>query len=263
MLKVGIIDYVNSLPFLTAFENKTVTCPCEIVKDIPVRLNDLLAKNKLDVSLVSSAEYLNKQDSYQILSNYCIGARQEVLSVKLYTKDPIEKLTNQTIGLTTQSYGSVKLVEVFCHHFWNIQPNFKTFNNISEAKNFPAFLLIGDLCLKNPNVNGYQSIDLAQEWYKHTGLPFTFAVFAVRNEVLQKKAEAIKVFEKSLTDAVIWAKKNPLEVSKVGAEKSGLPIETVSHYLHLLNFSFDKGQQKGLDYFGRLIEKLPQHQMVS
>jgi chorismate dehydratase len=262
MLKVGIVDYVNALPFITAFEKKFVECPFEIIKDVPARLNEMLANDKLDICLMSSSEFVKNQDKYQILSNYCIGARQEVQSVKLYIKEPLKYLDAKTIWLTIQSNASIKIVEVLCHHFWNIQPNFQTFNHISDIHNYPAFLLIGDLCLKNADIPGHESIDLAQEWYKYTGLPFTFAVFAVRNQVIQKKAEAVKVFEHALTEAVIWAKENVKELSMIGSVKSGLSTEVVANYLNLLNYSFDKGQQKGLDQFSRLIEQLPKYEMV-
>jgi len=57
------------------------------VFDLPSRLADDLAAGRLDVALIPSIEYFQRDD-YTIVSDACIACRGPVRSVKLFSRVP-------------------------------------------------------------------------------------------------------------------------------------------------------------------------------
>ena len=62
-----------------------------------------------------------------------------------------------------------------------------------------AALLIGDDAVRGAWENpGYRVLDLGEEWYKRTGLDMTFAVWAVRDEVIERLRDEVAVIASRL-----------------------------------------------------------------
>ena len=91
------------------------------------------------------------------------------------------------IALDVSSRSSVALLRVLCRHHFGITPAF-----VDAAPDLAAMLdtadaalLIGDPALRAPwEALGAQKVDLGAAWKAMTGLPFVFAVWAVRPGLL-------------------------------------------------------------------------------
>ncbi len=259
MLKVGIVDYINFYPLFAAFKEKAIVPKMEWRLAVPSELNRDLFAGKLDVSLISAAEYLRHQSHYGLLPDFCIGAKEKVLSVCLYVKGGISNLGGKTVGLTTQSASSATLVKVLCHHFWKVSPEFITKSTIEDLQKCDAFLLIGDDCLRNPGFSGYQAIDLAAAWYKETHLPFTFGVLATRNDVLAGQGSEIEELQQALREAYAWALQHPEKIEQLALKRCPIALDRIREYYRALRYHFDEEQQKGLALFAQLVQALPTH----
>src|SRR5438046_2203530 len=88
-LRVGAVNYLNTKPLIYGLER--IAPQAELVLDLPSRLADRLAAGRLDVALIPSIEFFH-DPSYTIVSNACIACRGPVLSVKLYSRKPIEAI---------------------------------------------------------------------------------------------------------------------------------------------------------------------------
>ncbi|MCK5256624.1 MAG: hypothetical protein KAQ81_11410, partial [Deltaproteobacteria bacterium] len=53
-IKLGHIKYINSYPIFYTILKERKNLPFDLVSDIPTRLNALMRKGDLDVSLISS-----------------------------------------------------------------------------------------------------------------------------------------------------------------------------------------------------------------
>jgi chorismate dehydratase len=127
-----------------------------------------------------------------------------------------------------------------------------------------AALLIGDPALLVQRARYATVIDLAEEWRKHTGKPFVFAFWAVREEALSdagagggRSADAVlrlaEVFQCSrdhgLTAASIGC------VANEWAPRLGMSMADVTSYLtENIHYSLDKACREGLALFYKYAE---------
>lgn len=161
----------------------------ELSLDIPSKCAEKLLTNQVDIGLVPVA-ILPELPEYHILTDYCIGANQKVNSVILVSDVPLEEM--EEILLDYQSKSSINLVQVLAKNYWKISPKFTHakvgFENQVNGKT--AAVIIGDRTfnLSKP----YQYIyDLAEEWYKFTGLPFAFACWVSNKPIAPEFVEKL------------------------------------------------------------------------
>jgi chorismate dehydratase len=161
----------------------------ELSLDIPSKCAEKLLTNQVDIGLVPVA-ILPELPEYHILTDYCIGANQKVNSVILVSDVPLEEM--EEILLDYQSKSSINLVQVLAKNYWKISPKFTHaqigFENQVNGKT--AAVIIGDRTfnLSKPYLYIY---DLAEEWYKFTGLPFAFACWVANKPIAPEFVEKL------------------------------------------------------------------------
>jgi len=246
-LKLGLIDYSNSWPFLRHF--RELDWPgLEIHADVPSGLNRLLSEGKLDVSAVSAYECLKAPEDYYILPDWSINSRRHVRSVMLFSRKPLDDLDHARIGLTSHSATSIHLLKLLLKGK-GLSPEYLN----DDAPNLDARLLIGDPALTYENSEYPHAIDLAKEWTQSTGCPMVFAVMAVRRSAkadlrtdLQRLSlelqQARKTFAKGL---------GPLK-TEMEAQFPNISVD-FDEYFSCLDFSFDSECQRGLDTYAKAL----------
>src|SRR5208282_2091902 len=120
-----------------------------------------------------------------VLPGVAIASRRPVRSILLVSRVPLEKI--RTVALDTSSMTSVALTKVLFEKwlgghrtFTSMEPNIE-----KMLADHDAGLLIGDPALQIDR-SRYHTLDLAEEWIRHTGKPFVFAFWAVRQDALQE-----------------------------------------------------------------------------
>ena len=88
-IRVGAVNYLNTKPLVYGLAE--LAPRTEIVFDFPSRLADQLAAGQLDVALIPSIE-LFQNSTYYVISDACIGCRGAVLSVKMFSRVPMERI---------------------------------------------------------------------------------------------------------------------------------------------------------------------------
>ena len=165
----------------------------------------MLFSGQLDVCPSSSIEFAKHPESYLILKDLSISSIGRVKSVYLLSRLPIENLDQQTLGLTGESDTSVNLLKIILHKFYGHRNSFETLRiSTPEAlSDFPAILLIGDSALKAGLLrdSSIYTYDLGELWYKHTGLPFVFALWIVREETVLRKRSCVHMLYTQLCAA--------------------------------------------------------------
>jgi len=148
----------------------------------------------------------------------------------LFSELPLEKV--KKIYLSTQSKTSRLLTKVITKKFLNLDIQYLDLKDISEIKN-NAVLLIGDEAIGYLNRFKYK-YDLAEIWFKETGLPFVFALWCVRRDSYIKNSQEVNKFYKLLLET-----------------KSYFFLD-IDKYLEKIKLKFDKGfakeYLKNLDY---------------
>jgi chorismate dehydratase len=180
-LRVGIVNFLNSKPLAWGFlkgHHADLFAPSY---HPPALVARLLAQGNLDVGLIPSIE-VQRIPNLRVLPDMCIAARHEVRSVILVSRVPIAEI--RRVALDQNSRTSSTLLRLLMRERWKLDPEYvherpDPERMLTEAD---AALLIGDPALQVDRER-YHIIDLAAEWNELTGLPFVFAVWAVRPEV--------------------------------------------------------------------------------
>jgi chorismate dehydratase len=176
-LRVGAVNYLNTKPLVYNFS--TFAPQAQLVFDYPSRLADDLASGNLDVALIPSIEFF-QDPTYTIVSNACIGCRGPVLSVKLFSRGPIEQI--RTLALDEGSRTSAALTRILLKARHGIEPRLERLpvdSGISDSE-ADAILLIGDRAIHSPPGHFEIVWDLGDEWCRWAELPFVFAMWVAR-----------------------------------------------------------------------------------
>lgn len=181
ILRIGAVQYLNTKPLVHGLADAGA-----LVYDLPSRLADGLAAGRLDVALIPSVEAL--RGGYRIVSDACIGCRGPVMSVKVFFRTPPDRVA--TLAVDEGSRTSAALARVLLAERHGIRPELERLPigaGLRDTK-ADAVLLIGDRAIEARGVDrmagSFQVVwDLGDEWCRWTGLPFVFAVWAVRDGV--------------------------------------------------------------------------------
>ena len=180
-LRVGIVNFLNSKPLAWGFlkgHHADLFAPSY---HPPALVARLLGQGNLDIGLIPSIE-AQRIPNLKILPDLCVAAKHEVRSVLLVSRCPLSEI--KRVALDQNSRTSVALLRILLKERYKLDPEDvherpDPERMLSEAD---AALIIGDPALKVDR-DRYLITDLAAEWNELTGLPFVFAVWAVRPEV--------------------------------------------------------------------------------
>jgi chorismate dehydratase len=243
-LRVGIVNFLNSKPLAWGFLKGHHADLFAPTYHPPAMVARMLGQGNLDVGLIPSIE-VQRLPQLRVLPDICIAARHEVRSVLLLSRCPPEEI--RKVALDQNSRTSVALLRILLRERWNVDPEYlheraDPERMLAEAD---AALLIGDPALKVDR-DRYLVHDLAGEWHALTGLPFVFAVWAVRPEV--ELPELPFYFKSSLRYGL-----SSLDILvREAAAELGLESSEVREYLtENLSFFLRSEEIEGLQEFYR------------
>ncbi|MFO0960966.1 MAG: MqnA/MqnD/SBP family protein [Isosphaeraceae bacterium] len=118
---------------------------------------------------------------YRIVPDLAIAARGPVRSVKLFSRVPFREI--RRLALDEGSRTSQALCRVWLDERHGVRP--EAIEHLpmgvpAEESTADAVLLIGDRAMRDPAGPFVEKVDMARAWQEMTGLPFVFAVWAVR-----------------------------------------------------------------------------------
>ena len=176
-VRVGAVNYLNTKPLIHDLER--IAPGVDLLLDVPSRLADLLAAGRLDVALIPVIEYF-RAGSYTVVPDIAIASRGPVLSVTLFSRVPWAGI--RRVALDEGSRTSAALAQVLLRQRHGVRPEVVPLplDRGAEDADADAVLLIGDRAMRACLPGFSHAFDLGQEWFDWTGLPFVYAVWAVR-----------------------------------------------------------------------------------
>ena len=183
-LLISAISYLNTAPLLWDFEHGEAGRDFDISYTLPSTCARSLAAGTADIGIIPAAAY-SQIPGLTILPGVAIASRRPVRSILLVSKVPPEKI--RTVALDTSSMTSVALTKILfekwlggARMYTRVAPDIDQMLAAHDAG-----LLIGDPALQLDR-SCYFTLDLAEEWIRHTGKPFVFAFWAVRQDALHE-----------------------------------------------------------------------------
>jgi len=180
VIRLSLVDYVNAWPLTWGFLRGAVE-GVEFVTDTPAACADRLARGEVDAGLIPSIE-AGRIPGIRIVRGVGIASKERVRSVLLASRKPVEEV--RSVALDISSRSSATMVRILFEDLYGVRPEFHpSAPDLAEMlRHHDAALLIGDPALKT-DYAGLFVTDLAEAWRNLTGLPFVFAVWAVRPDV--------------------------------------------------------------------------------
>jgi chorismate dehydratase len=177
VIRIGAVNYLNTKPLICDLDE--LAPQAELVLDLPSRLADRLAAAELDVALIPIIEYF-RSGSYTVVPDVSIATRGPVLSVTLFSRVPWADI--KRVALDEGSRTSAALTQILLRRRYGVCAEVLPLplDRHAEDADADAVLLIGDRAMHACLPGFRHAFDLGQEWFDWTGLPFVFAVWAVR-----------------------------------------------------------------------------------
>jgi chorismate dehydratase len=252
-LRLGEIDFTNVWPVFHYFPFGRFEKWLDVLTLPPTGLNRAIAKDKIDVAPISSFAYAELADKLVLLPDLSVSADQQVKSILLFHKKPIDQLDGCVVSLTNASATSVNMLKIILHKFMKVTPHYQTEEPDLHAmmQHADACLLIGDDAIRASweNEGTYLVSDLATLWHAHTGFGMTFAVWAVRKEIAATHEEQLT----QVTDAFYESRrKATLDLDPIVARAQQLLGGESAYwrdYFTTLTYTFDEQQQRGLQVY--------------
>ena len=251
MIKLGAVPFLNVRPLVYPLEEGLVKNDFDIVYENPSRLSTLLLEEKVDLGLIPVAELL-KRDIYRMVPNLSISSRGEVASVVLLSKKSIAEIKTVAVDLRSQSSSS--LLRIILEIFNNVNPNYvqrKPDGSFLDGVDAGMYIGNDGLRIRYSPPSGYTVVDLGEVWTKETGLPFVYAVYAVREGInLGKNLQALQT-AKSLGVNLID------KIAKTYAETINLSEEICYRYLtERIYYDLGDKEIEGINTFRGLLSEI-------
>ena len=243
-IRIGAVSYLNTKPLLYGIKRSEIINDIDLIEAYPSKIAQMLLDDTIDIGLVPVA-VLNNLKNYYLISDYCIGAVNDVASVSLFSHLPIDKI--ETVLLDYQSRTSVALTKVLLKYYWKKEVKFLEAreNYINEIKGTTAGVIIGDRALEHRNDFEY-NYDLATNWISFTGLPFVFATW-VANKPIDEIF--IKVFNA--------ANKAGLDHIDEVVNEIDFPFYDIKkYYTENISYNFDDKKKIALELFLKYLKEV-------
>jgi len=258
-LRIGKINYTNLFPIFSMLEKIADCSAYEFTEGVPSVVNRLLREGKIDVSPSSSIEYLRRATAYTLLDGHSISSFGPIRSILLFSTTPIETLDGLTVLTSSQSETSVALLDITLRKFYGLDCPLKSSHEpLSKAiTSSSEYLLIGDDAMREARRQpGLHIYDLADIWYKNTGLPFVFALWIARRDCCMNAPLLLERFRKDLDEAKDQAMKNLTAIARQSPLIPLLSEEEMVSYWKGISYDLNEEHKKGLQLFRKYAEEL-------
>lgn len=258
-LRIGQILYTNVLPVYFYFDQEHFEDRIEFIRQVPAQLNLAMSRGEIDVGPISSFSYAEHASQYVALSDLSVSANGRVGSLFLFSKKPIEQLHGAKIALTNTSATTVNLLKIILRMFYDYEISYVTQEPVLDEMllEADAALLIGDDAIQAMrNGGGLHVYDLGELWHQFTGYSMTFAIWAVRKQVLAEHSGLLGEVHASFLASKEKTRQNPGPLIDYVLTHFGGDRQEWTGYFQGLQHDFGDEQRIGLEYYYRCAAEL-------
>lgn len=239
--RVGIHEFLNSLPILYPFRHGLVETPFTLVTDTPANLARRFAQGDLDIALIPSIEYARIPDAV-ISPAVCIASLGRVDTVLLFSEIGIEDV--ETVCVDPRSSSSVAMLKIIFKQ--RFHRDVITITGETDPammlRSADAGLIIGDSAFSIDREK-YVTHDLGEMWYQHSGRPFVHAVLCAREG--QKWPHALV----SLAEAKEIGKSHIGLIARQTAKTHDEAERNIEYLANRIRYDLGKDEIEGLTFF--------------
>ncbi len=260
---MGRIDYINASPVYYGLDHGLLPAWITMTDGPPALLNGMIRRGELAISPISAGFYGCHHRDLLVMPDLSISCNGPVLSVILMSNAPIDQLDSKKVVLTEDSATSALLVRLMFAE-QGVCPVFVT-GRMRRPEDIPqdadAVLVIGDAALTQPWDDFFDlRMDLGALWHEKTGMPFVFAVWAVRRDYAahhpDRVTQALNLFHRSRVQGY----RNIETVIDRGVDRLNLDRSLIEQYYQVLLCNLDQPKIHALE---RFFERLYVHRLFN
>lgn len=259
--RLGQFSFINTLPIVLPILRGEVKVDADVTLESPAQLNRLISEGALDVSAVSSHQYLSRND-LAFIPHVSISCCGPVGSVLLFSKHSLEDLasTDRLLVTSAQSASSVNLLKVLMLEQFGKMPLMTADATPQiDAENIDAVLVIGDRALEVDTAwsTRYLRIDLGDWWWRTFNLPMVFGLWAARMDWIESTPAGYATISDALRKSKTYGLSTSFDAVLDEAEqRTGLARTRLKHYYQSqLNFELLPAHLEGLKMYQTLAQK--------
>ncbi len=257
-IRIGEISYSNVWPVSYFFDPTGLNV--ELIPQVPSLLNRGMKKGEIDLGPISSFAYGEAYPNYLLLPHLSVSATGAVGSIFLFTKGKsLSELDGAKIALTNTSATSVHLLRILLERFERVRPLYITMapDLKQMLRRADAAMVIGDDAIRASwSDQGYRAFDLGEEWYLRTGLSMTFAVWAIRKEIVEYRWSEIEKIYDRFIESKEKSRQNLLPVIQHAMNKLGGTEAFWQKYFWGLSHDLGEKEIAGLQTYYRYAAEL-------
>jgi chorismate dehydratase len=250
-------DQLYHRPLLYGIEKKLVPQPMQLDYTTQAESVIRLLQGLAELAIIPSIAYAQGKGSWKIIPDICVAWSGSVQSASLFFNKTLAQLN--TISIDEESQSESALLKVILMEKYEIEPVYITMKAEPEAmlKQADAALITGSRSLVYRRQNKH-FLDLGEEWYDLTGLPFVHSLCA-GNEILDTSG-----LQTALQASSVAGSKHLEEICREFSDGKDLDDKLLAeHLIKDIHFSLGMREKEGLTEFFRyafffgLIEHLP------
>jgi cyclic dehypoxanthinyl futalosine synthase len=227
-LRIAAVSFLNARPITYGLERGLGEDRFVLSFELPSRCAELLATGEVDVGLIPVAAYAESPVELRAVPGIAIASLGPVRTVLLVSDVPWTELDE--IALDGASRSSAALLKLLCRER-GLAPRFREVPHdvvLEAATGRTGALVIGDAGFAAPDKYAHVT-DLGALWRETTGLPFVFAVWAGRPDVLGP--DELGILQQSLSEGMI----HRAEIARAWAEGAPPRADAPALYERYLN----------------------------
>ena len=250
-LRYGRISYVNVLPVEAAFDAGAIARDVDVFGAVPAQLNAAMSDGRIDAGAISAAHFLAHRDRFARIADLCIAADGPVRTVLFVSPTPPALLGDAAVAVTSHSASGRALLAALLSRFPDVRPRYEVVDDALSAARAgrPALVIGDDALVARAELPQGHIHDLGDAWRHWTGLPFVFAVWAVRREILETRAGEVAALSDALVTARAWGEVNRTAVIDAAVAAKPYHRGLYDDYFTRLSYRLDERALRGLDLF--------------
>lgn len=274
-LRISAIRFLNPAPLMWDFEHDPEQSRLleryQIHRTMPSQCADELAAGLADIGLIPAAAYATTP-GLAIIPGCTIASLNRVRSILLVVRHPDGIGGVRRVAADTASRSSNAYAQIILRKFYGVDADFVP-HAPNAAEKLDAMLdgcdaavLIGDpalLALEDREGRAARTgetlhyIDLAEEWKRHTGLPWVSAFWAVRPEAVQSSGRNAADVNADFQHSRDHGMAHIDDLVAEWAPRIAVPAATIHTYLsENIHYILDDACMEGLELFYRYAAEL-------
>jgi len=237
---LGAVSFLNARPLVAHLLGEPRV---RLEFAVPSMLAEWVRGGHVDAALVPVVDLVG-DPPLRAVSDACLASDGETLTVRVFTRVPPHRITR--LAVDGDSHTSVVLAKLVWLEWFGYLPHTAPLDRDGPFANEDGVLLIGDKVITMRPRGFAFEMDLGAAWHELTGLPFVYAVWAMRPD--GDPGDLSRLLSGSRDAGIVRIE----EISRVDAPAAGWPIEIARRYLtDYMDYRLTDRHREGMALFLR------------